>query len=495
MAFRRTFFSVLILCGMIAGAQAQPTSVGTGSPGTTSVGITSPDTVRLTLTQAIEKSLDVSPEVDQRRAQRRFASARSDQARASRYLTDLSFNAASSFAPGLDNVPDGTPDDELYLNPNVTNDWSLGALRPFGRAEIVARQPIFTFGELSGNIEAARHGVAVEEARVEQKALEVAARTGEVYYNLLLTQALDRLADRTGEVIDRAKKEINRLLDEGDDSVDQADLFQTRLTEEEYKRRLVQIDQNMATARSALRRQLFLPDGTTVAAATDELQPLDFSIHPDSLAHYVELGLQNRPEVDQAAAGVEAREALVDVARSDYYPKIAFQASLSQSGTLPPRPNPDNAFVGDSFMGTGTRTGLGIQFDLNFGQTEARVEQAQAELNEVQHQQTAAQQLVQFEVEEAYRNLLVAKAAVESRDRATTISGEWLRTEQIDFDLGFGDTENLVKAVRASLEAEARYVEAVKQYNVAVLKLLRATGTLTDRIENGTLVDTTSGAG
>jgi len=86
----------------------------------------------------------------------------------------------------------------------------------------------------------------------------------------------------------------------------------------------------------------------------------------------------------------------------------------------------------------------------------------------------------------------VAKAAVESRDRATTISGEWLRTEQIDFDLGFGDTENLVKAVRASLEAEARYVEAVKQYNVAVLKLLRATGTLTDRVKRGTLVDSTA---
>jgi len=144
-------------------------------------------------------------------------------------------------------------------------------------------------------------------------------------------------------------------------------------------------------------------------------------------------------------------------------------------------------------MGTGTRTGLGIELNLNFGQTAARVEQAKAELNEVEHQQTAARQLVRFEVEEAYRSLLTAKTAVESRDSSTTIAGEWLRTEQIDFDLGFGDTENLVKAVRASLEAEARYVEAVKEYNVAVLKLLRATGTLTDRVQNGTLVDSTSG--
>jgi outer membrane protein TolC len=443
------------------------------------------------LTEAITKALDVSPEVDQRRAQRRFASARSDRARRSRFLTDLSLNTASSFAPGLDNVPPGVSEDELYLDPNVTNDWSIGALRPFSRVEVVARQPLWTWGELSGNIEAARHGVDVEAARVEQKALEVAARTGTIYYNLLLTQALDRLAQRTNEVIDRAKREINRLLEEGDESVDQADLFQTRLTEEEFRRRVVQIEQNQATARSALRRQLFLPEGTTVQATANELRPLDFSIHPDSLAHYVRLGLQNRPEVEQAKAGVKAREALVDVARSDYYPTIGIQASISQSITLPERPNPDNAFVGDSFMGTGTRTGIGIQQNLNFGQTKARVEQAKAELSEVEHQQTAARQLVQFEVEEAYRNLLIAQTAVESRDNSTTIAGEWLRTEQINFDLGFADTENLVKAVRADLEARARYAEAVQQYNVAVLRLLRATGTLTDRVERGTLIDNT----
>jgi outer membrane protein TolC len=205
----------------------------------------------------------------------------------------------------------------------------------------------------------------------------------------------------------------------------------------------------------------------------------------------VQLGLRNRPEVDQARAGVEAREALVDVAQSDYYPKIGVQASIAQSVTLPERPNPKNAFVGDSFMGTGTRTGVGIALDLNFGQTQAKVEQAKAELSEVEHQQAAARQLVQFEVEEAFRNLVIANTAVESRDRSTTISGEWLRTEQINFDLGFADTENLVKAVRADLEARARYAEAVKQYNVAVLKLLRATGTLTDRVQNGTLIDNT----
>ena len=452
-----------------------------------------PDTVSVTLTEALVQALEASPEVDRRQAQRQFATARSEEARANRFLTDVSLDVASSFAPGLTDFGDeasDVPEDLQYLHPSRQNDWSIDALRPFGRLEIAARQPLWTWGELSGNIRAARHGVDVETARVDQKALEVAARAGEVYYNLLLTEALDRLADRTQEVVDRAKREIKRLLDEGDESVSQADLFQTRLTEEEVKRRVGEINQNQATARSALRRLLFLSEATTVAPAPDELQLLEFSIHPDSLDYYIQRALQNRPEIEQAEAGMKARRALVDVAQSDYYPKIGVQASLSQSITLPERPNPDNPFVGDSYMGTGTRTGIGIQQNLNFGQTEAQVDQAKAELDAVKHQRTAARQLVRFEVEEAYRSLITAKTDVESRDQSTTISGEWLRTEQINFDLGLGNTEDLVKAVRADLEARARYLEAVKRYNVAVLTLLQATGTLTDRAKSGTLLET-----
>lgn len=450
------------------------------------------DTLEISLTEAITSALRASPEMDRRQAQRQFAEARNDQARASRFLTNVSLNTAHSVAPGIEGVPAGTPDNELHLDPDVENDFSLGELRPFNRFEISLQQPLFTWGELSGNIEASRHGVEVEEARLDVKAAEVAVRAGETYYQLLLTQALDRLADQSEDAVERAKEEINRLLEEGDEDVDEADRFQVRLTEQEVRRRVAELKQRQATARSALRRQLFVPDETAVVPVDGELRPLDFSIHPDSLDYYIELGLENRPEVRQAEAGIEAREALVDVAQSDFYPKIGAQFSIAQSVTIPERPNPENPFVGDAFSGTDTRSGIGIQQNLNFSQTKARVEQARAELQEVKHQQEAARQLVRFEVEEAYRQLLIAEANVRSRNEATTISGEWLRTEQIDFDLGFGDTENLVDAVQADLEQRARRFEAIQKYNVAVLRLLRATGTLADRAQSGTLVDSTT---
>lgn len=452
------------------------------------------DTVRVSIGSAIERALSESPEVGQRQSERRFARARYAEARASRYLTDISLNTAHAFAPGLDIPGDNTlPDDRLYLNPNIENDWTPGALRPFNSFEVVARQPLWTWGELSGTVDAAEHAVDLEAGRVDEQALEVSLRTGEVYYGVLLAQALDRLAARTDDVIQRAKREVQRLLDEGAEDVDDADLFEVRLTEQEFRRRRVQITQQLQTARTALRRQLFVPDGTPLQVEAEALEPLSFALHRDSLAHYTALALQRRPEQAQARAGAAAREAQVRVARSGYYPKLGFQASYGFRFTLPDRPRQDNAFIGDSFRGNSTRTGFGVRMNLNFKQTQARVRQAEANLNAVRHQQTAAEQLIRFEVEEAYRNVIVAETDVASRDEDVTITGEWLRTEQINFDLGFGSTENLVRAVRANIEAEASYFEAVRRYNVAVLRLLDATGTLARRAESGMLLEASSG--
>ncbi len=445
------------------------------------------DTVRLSLQEALARSLKVSPEVGRRRAQRAFAEARHDEAQASRFLTQFQLTTAHSVAPGLDIPADNTrPTDALYLNPDVENDWD--DLRPFNAIDVELTQPIWTWGELSGSIEAARYGIGVEEAAVRAQALEVALRTGQIYYNLLLTEALTNVIDEAGEIVERAEREVQRLLEEGAQDVDNADLFQVQITEQEYQRRVVELRQSRKLARSALRRQLFLPARTVVRLADRFLEPIDLRL--DSLEVYIQRALARRPEIDQATAGIRALDALVEVARSDYYPKLFFRASGSLSYAAG-RYRQESAYISEPFLGRGTRTGFGIRQNLNFFQTQARVEQARAERNAVRYQKEAAAQLIRFETEEAYRRLLIARGDVEARDEQLRLSDEWLRTEQINFDLNLGDTENLVDAVRQNLELQAAYYEAVRNYNVAVLRLLRATGVLADPAEVGTLLGLT----
>lgn len=444
-----------------------------------------PDTVALTLESTITRALEVSPDVEEQRAGVAFAQARSRFARAHRFLTEFNATSAHAVAPGLDIPADNPfPTDALYLNPDVRNDWQ--DLRPFNRIEFEAIQPIWTWGEVGKSIEAARHGVAVERAEVERKEQEVALRAAELYYNVLLTDALLRLAQATGDIVERAKREIDRLLQEGAEDVDDADLFQVQLTEQEYLRRVVEIEQRSLTARAALRRQLYLPEGAVLLPAEASLEPIAFTL--DALDAYFARALQQRPELQQAAAGLAAREALVDVARSDYYPKL-FIGLRGNYAYAEGRYRQRNPYIGESFLSRSLQVGAAMRMQLNFMQTRAEVEQARAQREEVRFQQEGAQQLILFQVEEAYRNLLIARAALDAQTEALTISREWLRLEQINFDLDLGDTENLVDAVRAQLEQEARYYESVQRYNLAVLELLHATGTLAARAQSGTLVD------
>ena len=440
------------------------------------------DTLTVSLQSAMEQSLEISPEIRAKEAKVDFASARQRLAKTSRFLTDFSATSAHATAPGIDN-PNDTPRDQLYLDPDVRNAWD--DLSAFNQVEFEALQPIFTWGQLGKSIEAAEAGVDVERAATRETAEEVALRTADLYFGLILTEALNRLTTEAGDIVEQAKEEIDRLIQEGADDVDYADLFQGQITEQEFLMRVVEAEESRRTARAALSRQMFLPDGQTVYPETNILSPVELELN--SLEFYQDLALAHRPELSRAVAGVQALDALVDVARSDYFPKLFLGLSGKWSYAAD-RERQRNPYVSDPFLSRSVKAGFGIRQNLNFNQTKAKVQQAEAEVSEVRFQRDAARQLVLFEVEEAYRNVLITRKAVEAREAQLLISKDWLRTEQVDFDLDLGDTENLVKAVRDNLSIRAQRHEAVYKYNQAIMRLYAATGTLIQELQAGTLI-------
>jgi outer membrane protein len=451
------------------------------TPGT-ATGRQAGDTVRVDLAGALTRSLAVSPEVDAAEARHAFSEARLALARASRFLTEFSASSSHAFAPGIEN-PNDTPANRLYLDPDVRNDWDN--LSPFNRVEFQAVQPLWTWGELGSSIDAARAGAAVDDAAVGMTELDVMTRTAELYYGLQLADALGRLTREAGNIVDQAKEEIDRLLEEGAQDVDYADLFQVEITEQEFLQRRTQVEESRKLARAALSRQLFLPEGQGIDAEQSFLEPVPLEL--GDLAAWQALALEARPDLDRVRAGVEARTALVDVARSAYYPKL-FVGLSGKWSYAEGRERQRNPYVGDPFLSRGMQAGLAVRQNLNFTQTRAKVQQAEAERAEVSAQGDALRQLILFEVEQAWRNVIITRSAVDAREQALLISKRWLRDEQINFDLDLGDTENLVKAVRDNLSLQAQREQAVHDYNVAVIRLLRRTGQLPTWLENGTLL-------
>jgi outer membrane protein len=440
------------------------------------------DTLRVDTASAIRLALIDNPELQIGDASVAFAEARAAQARAARFLTTAQVTTAHALAPSLDVPADLVlPRDALYLDPRVRDDWA--SPRPYNQVEVELLQPLYTWGELAGQIRAAEAAIAIEQADADNSASGVALRTAELVEGLRAAEVLARLAAEAEDVLGRARDELDRLLDEGDPDVRDADVFQLQIFEQELRRQRVEVTERRALAASALARQLGRPSAVVAVPAQAPL-----AIDAAELEEVQARAVASRPELRQAAAGVEARAALVRVARSHYYPRLFAGASFTgrYAAGRERQPNP---YIIDPYLGGGIRAGVGVRQDLAFGQTRARVQQAEAQLSEVRSQQEAVEQLVLFEVEEAFRNLIIARAALEARTEGASIAAEWLRVEQINFDLELGRVSDLVAAARADLEARLALAEAVRVYNVAALRLLARTGTLADSARDGTLFD------
>lgn len=459
--------AIALILGMLTVASAAGQAISTS------------DTVFIDLPQAVRLALEASPEILATASSVDHAVARSRLAKSNRFLPEANLTTAHTPVPAISN-PNNSPTDELFLDPDVGSDWSQWGM--FNELAIEVVQPVYTWGQISNSIRAAEYGIEVEEAARSTAENEVAFRTADLYFKLLLGEALVRFAEESLQVVDSVRSEAERLLDEGYEDIWDADLFRVLIAEQEVRAELVLVREGREKARAALIRQLLLPDGTPLEPSDLLLEPTEFVL--DSLDVYLAVALDHRPELQQASSGFAARDALVNVAKSDLYPKLYVAGQFSVRGA-PGRYQQSGPYHSDPTQGGGYGAGVGFRMNLNLMQTKAKVEQALAQRQVTRYQFEAAQQLVLFEVEEAYRNVLVAQEAMRAQHEAMRISREWLRTEEINFDLEIVRAENLVEAVGRNLELKAKGFQATYAFNRTVLRLLWTTGTLADQVRNG----------
>jgi len=309
-----------------------------------------------------------------------FSEARQDFAESSRFLPRFSAESSHAPAPGLSDSP--LPPNERYLDPGLRNSWDK--FRMFNQLTVSLTQPILTWGQITGSVDAARWGSEVSRAGLREQSLAVARRTSELYFAVLLSSELVRLEEETGLLLERAKNEIGRLLDDGAEGVDDADLFDLLITEQDYKRAVVFADRSYQLAVATLGRQLFVPRGVVVIPAERALNPLDFRL--DSMTSYLDDSSLWRPEIEKAIAGVAASESLVRVAKSDYLPKLYLSATARIAAT-PGRSSQPNPYIRDPLVGRGYIAGIGFTQNLNFARSKAKVRQAEAERDGVLEKQ------------------------------------------------------------------------------------------------------------
>ena len=338
--------------------------------------------------------------------------------------------------------------------------------QPFLQFTVNGAIPLYTFGKISAITEAARGQVRYNEWDLQKQRELVRMDVRRAYFGLMLARDAKYIIEEVIGYVDGGIKSVKKKLEKGDPSVEEVDKLRLEIYRDEILARSAEADRGEKFATSALR---FLTGVQANFDIPDEpLKRPDKPLRP--IIEYLGAARLFRADVNLARSGVAARRALVDYQRANLYPNIGLgmQASYSYA----PSVSSGTAFT-DPLNGG---LAVGLRWNLDLLPQQARIEQAEALLEEARAYERLALGGVAVEVENAYGITVESKTREENWERAERRSREWISTVRASIDLGTRDERALLEPLRAYVNARVSHSTALMDLNVAMSDLARVTG-------------------
>jgi outer membrane protein TolC len=415
------------------------------------------------LGECIRAALTSSPDLEAAAADLAAARARLDEARAGRF-GQIEYTQIL----GLANRAHG----DASFSPDDKSDFFTG-LGPFTRLELDINIPLWTFGKLAAALEAAEHGLNSDMTRRDSRRAEVVLRTKQLYYGLLLGRQLSGVLKEMLETMEKAVKKTGARLSHNDADVTEMNLLELKVGRAKFAKGVIEVEASTALARSALARAIGIPMDAEFDIADRRLRPVPAEL--ETLEAYLAEGPDRRPEWNRLETGIAAQEAKVKVEEADYYPTVFLSTGVrfARAGNRDEQSNP---FAYDEFNYLFPVGVLGVRWNLNFVMTKAKVEQANADLVRLRAREREAATGLRLEIRRAYSEVAQASDTIRAVEEGRKAGRGMLMLSVSNFELGFGEAEELFRALGAYTEASTDYFRAVHDYNVAVANLSKAVG-------------------
>jgi len=428
------------------------------------------DTLQVSVGDFIARGIENSGQVSYERQKVRLAENQIDRAHAQRYLPRFELNTQHGTVPGVKSNTN-LPDDELYLDPDLENDWSNWAI--FTRAEVNAVQPIFTWGALNNAVQAARAGAQAAQYEFESKKSGLELRLYELYYSYLLAREINNLLDEALNKVDEIDEQIKEKMEEGDPELDESDVFKFEVFKSEFDIQAAEVRENTEYIKNIWDYVLQADETTVYEPAQQFLDPIANEIQ--TLDFYKSQALQNRSELKGIDAGIDAAEHGIDATRARSLPTLFIGLTGSYANT-PNRPRQDNPFIINSTNYASAGFGFGIRQNLDLFSIKTEIEHRKIQYRQARYLRDAAVDGIMLEISEKYKNANIAEVKVDKTEEAHVTSKQWLRQEQLDYDFGIGDTKDLIDAMKKELELRLQYKRRVLEFNQQMAELFKAAG-------------------
>ncbi len=420
---------------------------------------------RLTLDELIARSQDGARA---RMAHRdtEGASARADEAKAAR-LPKLTATAFLAPSPEI-----GCTDAAC----TTTEDFAVRLSGAFGGGSLQIVQPLFTFGKLAAARDAANAGVAAQRALEDVTAGELAVEAARAYYGLKLARELVAMLDDGVYEIEDARTRLNERLAEGDSEVTIQDRQRLEVLLAEAKIQLTEARSAEGAALAGV--QAIADDEIDIDA--DPLVAVELDL--GDAAGYVERAETSRPEVRAAKAGARAASELVDLEDSNYWPDLALVGSLGITRAQGVE-DPPNDIYSDPYNTTTAGVALVLRWNIEPWTTHARVAKARSAERKAAELVELAGIGASLEAKTAWTEASQARDKVKASEEGETAARAWLASVLQADAIGTASSKDLADAYIAWFQMRARLATATFQWNVATVRLSRATGEFTATLD------------
>jgi outer membrane protein, multidrug efflux system len=359
------------------------------------------------------------------------------------------------------------PQSTLFTR-NVSN--LLGA-QPFFGFGLSGVLPLYTFGKIETALDAAEANVRVSEWDMEKSRQQMRMDVRRAYFGLQLARDGSYVMDDAKGRLDKAIEGIKDKIAKGDPNVGDVDRLRLETFRQEITAQSLQAPKAGSYAIAALR---FMTGVPTAFDIVDE--PLKRPDRPlVSIAQYLEAARVLRPDVNMARAGVVARKRMVEYNRAKLFPDFGLGLGADFLST-PSAVSQNNLWASDSFNHFGYYFAFGLRWSLDLLPQAARIQEAEAQLDETRALQRLALGNATFEVEKAYADAVEAKTREETWDTAEHKTKEWISIVQDHIDLGTWDERALMDPLRAYGNARVQHLYALMDYNLAMSNLALASG-------------------
>jgi outer membrane protein TolC len=427
----------------------------------------------LTLPQLVERARRSDARVEEAEAELRRLQALQRQAHWAwfpKFETVVGFGGPTPEA--RNNGLGGPPTTEASLE----GDWNFGELGVTVRAEVNAVLPLYTFGKLSALEKAGDQGPIIGAALRERARDEAGFQAAQAFYGYQLARSGMAQLEDTAKRLEDAAQRINELLAEESQQVSKMDTYKVNVFRQLVAARRGEAQQGQRLALEALRLLSGARPGEPLEIAAVDLPLDEEEFTPPKLEQALTLAEQHRPELGAIRAGITAREQEVLIRERAYYPDLGLVgfARFAYTSNATPQRTP---FAYDPYNEANAGLGLAMRGTFDIPMKNAQADQARAELDKLKAQQRLLQSGIRLEVTKVHGELLAALERARAFTEAEKNARRWATAAYAAFDLGTGDTRELVDAFTALAQTSAEKAKGWHDVRVGIAALDRVTGT------------------